>query len=194
MDLPCTHLPFLQAYLFSRQAAVPAPGAECSFPLSGEISSPYRQPARESPSFLCPIININHNLADEKKFPAFVISCQSSPSFFSVWENKCASQHVPRVDKTGLLQTKKKNSEHEVLLGPSGGALGVPCSALGQDNLCPLPHCWGDTDLGGDDGLESSSLSPWAPRAGHSITAPGSACREGRACPHPLAHSWHQSG
>lgn len=77
MDLPCTHLPFLEAYLFSRQAAVPAPGAEGSFPLSGEISLPYRQPALESPSFLCPIININHNLADEKKFPVFVISCQS---------------------------------------------------------------------------------------------------------------------
>ena len=81
MDLPCTHLPFLAAYLFSRQAVVPAPCAECSFPLSGEISLPYRQPALESPSFLCPIININHNLADEKKFPVFVISCQSSPSF-----------------------------------------------------------------------------------------------------------------
>lgn len=71
----------------------------------------------------------------------------------------------------GLLQTKKENSEHEVLLWPSGGALGPPCSAVGQENLWHLPHCWAGTDLGGDDALECSSLPPWVPRAGHSITA-----------------------
>lgn len=191
MDLPCTHLPFLMVYLFSRQAVVPAPCAECSFPLSGEISLPYRQPALKSPSFLCPIININHNLADEKKFPVFVISCQSSPSFSQFGKtNVHCSMSWGLTKLVCFRPTRKMNSEHEVLLWPSGGAVGPPRRAMGQDNLSAhLPHCWADTDMGEGDAVEHSSPISMLSTASWPRT---SARREGRACPHPLAHPWGQ--
>lgn len=132
MDLPCTHLPFLEAYLFSRQAAVPAPGAECSFPLSGEISLPYRQPALESPSFLCPIININHNLADEKKFPVFVISCQSSPSFSQFGKTNVHCSMSRGLTKQGCYRPRRRIPNMRSRCGPQVELWGLPAGLWGR--------------------------------------------------------------
>lgn len=131
-DLPCPHLPFLEAYSFWRQAAVPVPGAECSFPLSAEISSPYRQPALESPSFLCPIININHNLADEKKFPVFVISCQSSPSFSQFGKTNVRCSMSRGLTKWGCCRPRRRILNMRSCCGPQEELWGLPAVLWGR--------------------------------------------------------------
>lgn len=111
---------------------VPVPGAECSFPLSGEISSPYRQPALESPSFLCPIININHNLADEKKFPVFVISCQSSPSFSQFGKTNVRCSMSRGLTKQGCCRPRRGILNMRSCCGPQEQLWGLPAVLWGR--------------------------------------------------------------
>lgn len=189
MDLPCTHLPFLEAYLFSRQAAVPVPGAECSFPLSGEISLPYRQPALESPSFLCPIININHNLADEKKFPVFVISCQSSPSFSQFGKTNVHCSMSRGLTKQGSCRPRRRILNMRPCCGPQVELWGVPAVLWGRTTSATclpagLAQTW--------EGMMDWSLPPslHGPQGWPQHPSPDLCLQGGQGLSHPGAHPW----